>query len=139
MFIGINLQDYAHLIDRSGAMEALNLTSLGHMFCPNRLSFYLDIHGPSQVIDTACSSSLVALHRAALSIQHEGCEMAIAGGANLLISPDMHIMYSKVGMICEDGRCKTFSRQANGYVRSDGVGAVLLKPDRKSTRLNSSH
>ncbi|MGZ8238252.1 MAG: beta-ketoacyl synthase N-terminal-like domain-containing protein, partial [Methylobacter sp.] len=127
LFMGINLQDYAHLIDRAGAMEALHLTSLGHMFCPNRLSFFLDIHGPSQVIDTACSSSLVALHRAVLSIQHEGCEMAIAGGANLLISPDMHIMYSKVGMICEDGRCKTFSEQANGYVRSDGVGAVLLK------------
>ena len=127
LFLGINLQDYAHLIDRSGAMEALHLTSLGHMFCPNRLSFLLDIHGPSQVIDTACSSSLVALHRAVLSIQHEDCEMAIAGGANLLISPDMHIMYSKVGMICEDGRCKSFSKQANGYVRSDGIGAVLVK------------
>lgn len=127
MFIGINLQDYAHLIDRCGAMEALHLTSLGHMFCPNRLSFLLDIHGPSQVIDTACSSSLVALHRAVLSIQHENCEMAIAGGANLMITPDMHIMYSKVGMICEDGRCKTFSSDANGYARGDGVGAVLLK------------
>ncbi|MGZ9709227.1 amino acid adenylation domain-containing protein [Glaciimonas sp. GNP009] len=127
IFLGINLQDYAHIIDRAGAMEALHLTSLGHMFCPNRLSFYLDVHGPSQVIDTACSSSLVALHRAVMSIQHEGCEMAIAGGANLIISPDMHIMYSKVGMLCEDGRCKTFSKDANGYVRADGVGAVLLK------------
>jgi len=127
LFMGINLQDYAHLIDRAGAMEAMHLTSLGHMFCPNRLSFLLNIHGPSQVIDTACSSSLVALHRAILSIQHEGCEMAIAGGANLMISPDMHIMYSKVGMICEDGRCKTFSSEANGYVRGDGIGAVLLK------------
>ena len=127
MFIGINLQDYAHLIDRYGAIEALHLTSLGHMFCPNRLSFMLDVHGPSQVIDTACSSSLVALHRAVLSIQHEDCEMAIAGGSNLLITPDMHVMYSKVGMICEDGRCKTFSKDANGYARCDGVGAVLLK------------
>jgi polyketide synthase PksN len=134
IFLGINLQDYAHLVDRSGAMEALHLTSLGHMFCPNRLSFYLDIHGPSQVIDTACSSSLVALHRAVLSIQHEGCELAVAGGANLLISPDMHIMYSKVGMICEDGRCKTFSRHANGYARCDGVGAVLLKPLTRAER-----
>nr|AAS47562.1 mixed type I polyketide synthase - peptide synthetase [symbiont bacterium of Paederus fuscipes] len=127
LFIGINLQDYAHLVDRADAMDALHLTSLGHMFCPNRLSFLLNLHGPSQVIDTACSSSSVALHRAVLSIQYEGCEMAIAGGANLLISPDMHIMYSKVGMICEDGRCKTFSKEANGYVRSDGIGAVLLK------------
>ena len=128
IFLGINLQDYAHLIDRAGAMEAMHLTSLGHMFCPNRLSFYLDTHGPSQVIDTACSSSLVALHRAVLAVQHEGCEMAIAGGANLMISSDMHVMYSKVGMICEDGRCKTFSREANGYARGDGIGAVLVKP-----------
>jgi amino acid adenylation domain-containing protein len=128
MFIGINLLDYAQLIDRAGSLDAAQMTSLGHMFCPNRLSFYLDIHGPSQVIDTACSSSLVALHRAVLSIQHEGCEMAIAGGANLLISPDLHVMYSKVGMICADGRCKTFSKDANGYVRGDGIGAVLLKP-----------
>ncbi|HEY0833187.1 MAG TPA: SDR family NAD(P)-dependent oxidoreductase, partial [Azospirillum sp.] len=128
LFVGINLQDYALLVDRAGAIEALHLTSLGHMFCPNRLSFLLDTHGPSQVIDTACSSSLVALHRAVLSVQHEGCEMAIAGGANLMITPDMHIMYSKVGMICEDGRCKTFSSRANGYARGDGVGAVLLKP-----------
>lgn len=128
IFLGINLQDYAHLIDRAGAMEAMHLTSLGHMFCPNRLSFYLDTHGPSQVIDTACSSSLVALHRAVLAVQHEGCEMAIAGGANLMISSDMHVMYGKVGMICEDGRCKTFSRAANGYARGDGIGAVLVKP-----------
>jgi len=127
LFLGVNLQDYAHLIDRSDAIEALHLTSLGHMFCPNRLSFLLDVHGPSQVIDTACSSSLVALHRAVLAVRHEGCEMAVAGGANLLITPDMHIMYSKVGIICEDGRCKTFSARANGYARADGVGAVLVK------------
>ncbi|CAO3457511.1 Polyketide synthase modules and related proteins [Azospirillum argentinense] len=134
LFIGINLQDYALLIDRAGAIEALHLTSLGHMFCPNRLSFLLDLHGPSQVIDTACSSSLVALHRAVLAVRHEGCEMAIAGGANLQITPDMHIMYSKTGMICEDGRCKTFSPQANGYARADGVGAVLLKPLSRAER-----
>ena len=132
IFIGINLQDYAQLINQSDSMEAMHLTSLGHMFCPNRLSFLLDVHGPSQVIDTACSSSLVALHRAVMSIQHEGCELAIAGGANLLISPDMHVMYSKTGMICEDGRCKTFSPEANGYARGDGVGAVLLKSLRRA-------
>ncbi|HEY8358904.1 MAG TPA: SDR family NAD(P)-dependent oxidoreductase, partial [Ramlibacter sp.] len=74
----------------------------------------------------------VALHRAVLSVQHEGCDMAIAGGANLLITPDMHIMYSKVGMLAEDGRCKTFSAAANGYVRSDGVGAVLVKTLRRA-------
>ncbi|KAB7627759.1 non-ribosomal peptide synthetase [Alkalilimnicola sp. S0819] len=127
LFLGINLQDYTDLANRAGLMEAAQMTGLGHVFCPNRLSYLLDIHGPSQVVDTACSSSLVAIHRGVMSIRHEGCEMAIAGGANLMLSPTQHIMFSRVGMICEDGRCKTFSREANGYARADGVGAVLLK------------
>jgi amino acid adenylation domain-containing protein len=127
LFLGINLQDYADLANRSGLMDAVQLTGLGHVFCPNRLSFLLDINGPSQVIDTACSSSLVAVHRAVMSIRHEGCEMAIAGGANLMLTPTQHILFSRVGMISPDGRCKTFSRDANGYARADGVGAVLLK------------
>lgn len=127
IFLGINLQDYAHLVTQSGSIEPVQLAGLGHMFCPNRLSFLLDIQGPSQVIDTACSSSLAAIHRGVMSILHEGCEMAIAGGSNLLITPLQHILFSRVGMICADGRCKTFSSDANGYVRSDGVGAVLLK------------
>lgn len=127
LFLGINLLDYTEMVNRAGIMEAQQLTGLGHAFCPNRLSFLLDVHGPSQVVDTACSSSLVALHRAVMSIRHEGCEMAIAGGSNLMLSPMQHIMFSKVGMIAPDGRCKTFSSRADGYGRSDGVGAVLLK------------
>lgn len=127
LFLGINLLDYTDMVNRAGIMEAQQLTGLGHAFCPNRLSFLLDIHGPSEVVDTACSSSLVAIHRAVMSIRHEGCEMAIAGGSNLMLSPTQHIMFSKVGMIAPDGRCKTFSKDANGYARADGVGAVLLK------------
>ncbi len=127
LFLGINLLDYTNMVNAAGLMEVQQLTGLGHSFCPNRLSFLLDIHGPSEVVDTACSSSLVAIHRAVMSIRHEGCEMAIAAGSNLMLSPMQHIMYSKVGMIAPDGRCKSFSRDANGYARSDGVGAVLLK------------
>ncbi|MDP1908498.1 MAG: polyketide synthase, partial [Hyphomicrobium sp.] len=127
LFLGINLQDYADLANRAGAVDPAQLTGLGHAFCANRLSFLLDIHGPSQVIDTACSSSLVALHRAVQCIRHEGCEMAIAGGANLMLTPTQHILFSRVGMLAPDGRCKTFSRAANGYARAEGVGAVLLK------------
>jgi amino acid adenylation domain-containing protein len=127
LFLGINLLDYTDMVNRAGIMDAQQLTGLGHAFCPNRLSFLLDIHGPSEVIDTACSSSLVAIHRAVMSIRHEGCEMAIAGGSNLMLSATQHIMFSKVGMITPDGRCKTFSKDANGYARADGVGAVLLK------------
>lgn len=127
LFVGLNLLDYTNMVNQAGIMEAQQLTGIGHAFCPNRLSFLLDIHGPSEVIDTACSSSLVAIHRAVMSIRHEGCEMAIAGGSNLMLSPKQHIMFSKVGMITPDGRCKTFSKDANGYARADGVGAVLLK------------
>lgn len=127
LFLGINLQDYADLANRAGDHDPAQLTGLGHIFCANRLSFLLDINGPSQVIDTACSSSLVALHRAVQSIRHEGCEMAIAGGANLMLTPTQHILFARVGMLARDGRCKTFSRAANGYARAEGVGALLLK------------
>ena len=127
LFLGINLQDYADLANRTGALDPAQLTGLGHVFCANRLSFLLDIHGPSQVIDTACSSSLVAVHRAVQAIRHEGCEMAIAGGSNLMLTPTQHILFARVGMLAPDGRCKTFSRAANGYARAEGVGAVLMK------------
>lgn len=127
IFLGINLPDYTNLVNRSGSMDAMQMTGLGHVFCPNRLSYMLDVNGPSQVIDTACSSSLVAIHRAVMSIRYEGCEMAVAGGSNLILTPDQHIMFSKVGMLSADGRCKAFAEDANGYVRADGVGAILLK------------
>ncbi|MGE5514810.1 MAG: amino acid adenylation domain-containing protein [Bacteroidota bacterium] len=127
LFLGINLLDYTTMVNRARVMDAQQMTGLGHAFCANRLSFLLDIHGPSQVVDTACSSSAVALHRAVMSIRHEGCEMAIAGGANLMLSPDQHVLFSQVGMLSPGGRCKSFSRHADGYARSDGIGAVLLK------------
>ena len=126
IFLGVNLRDYEQKI-RKLPIASFHLTALAHMFCPNRLSFLLNINGPCQIIDTACSSSLVAIHRAILSLEYENCEMTIAGGSNLMMHPMMHLQYSKTGMICQDGRCKTFSKNANGYVRSDGVGAVLLK------------
>ncbi len=127
LFVGINLLDYVNLANQAGITDAQRMTGLGHAFCPNRLSFLLNIHGPSEVVDTACSSSAVALHRAVMSIRHEGCDMAIAGGSNLMLSPDQHVLFSQVGMLSPQGHCHTFSAQADGYTRADGVGAVLLK------------
>jgi len=127
LFLGINLLDYVNLANQAGITDAQRMTGLGHAFCPNRLSFLLNVHGPSEVVDTACSSSAVALHRAVMSIRHEGCDMAIAGGSNLMLSPDQHVLFSQVGMLSPQGRCHTFSAQADGYTRADGVGAVLLK------------
>ncbi len=112
---------------------------MGHIFCANRLSFLLDINGPSQVIDTACSSSLVALHRAVQSIRHEGCEMAIAGGANLMLTPTQHILFARVGMLAPDGRCKTFSRAANGYARARGRGRAAAQAPRSGGARRRPH
>jgi acyl transferase domain-containing protein/acyl carrier protein len=94
---------------------------------PNRMSYFLDLHGPSEPIETACSSSLVAMHRAVRAIQNGDCDMALAGGVNTIISLWSHISLSKAGMLSEDGRCKTFSKDANGYVRGEGVGMLVLK------------
>ena len=91
------------------------------------MSYFLNLHGPSEAIDTACSSSLVAIHRGVNEIRSGECNMAIVGGVNILVSPETHISFSKAGMLCEDGRCKTFAASANGYVRGEGVGMLVLK------------
>ncbi|MGO4774884.1 beta-ketoacyl synthase N-terminal-like domain-containing protein, partial [Lysobacter sp. 2RAB21] len=93
-----------------------------------------DWHGPSNPIDTACSSSLVAVHRAIEAIRGGHCEVAIVGGVNALLSPDVYISFTKSGMLCEDGRCKTLSDKANGYVRGEGVGMLMLKSLRAAQR-----
>ena len=82
----------------------------------------------SLVVDTACSSSLVAVHRAIQSLKTKSCQVALAGGVNLMLSPLFHLALAKGGFLSEDGRCKTFDRSANGYVRGEGVGIVLLRP-----------
>ncbi|MGD0098084.1 MAG: SDR family NAD(P)-dependent oxidoreductase [Terracidiphilus sp.] len=94
---------------------------------PNRMSYLLNLHGPSEPIETACSSSLVAIHRGRELIVSGQCEMAIVGGVNALMSPETHVGYSRAGLLSEDGRCKTFSAKANGYVRGEGAGMLLLK------------
>src|SRR5436305_8316493 len=101
---------------------------------PNRMSYFLNLHGPSEAIDTACSSSLVAIHRGVNSINSVQCTIAIVGGVNTLASPEVHISLSKAGALSEDGRCKTFSAQANGYVRAEGVGMLVLKKLSKAER-----
>ncbi|MFL0802933.1 MAG: KR domain-containing protein [Agarilytica sp.] len=94
---------------------------------PNRISHLLDIHGPSEPIETTCSSSLVALHRSISLLRNKECNMAIAGGVNVLATPEPFCSLSKAGMLSKDGRCKTFSQDANGYARGEGAGIVVLK------------
>ena len=129
VFVGVATNDYSELVKETDIqIEAFSSTGIAHSMLANRISYLLNIHGPSEPIDTACSSSLVALHRAAQAIYSGNCEMAIVGGVNVLLTPSGYISFGKAGMLSEDGRCKTFDKRANGYVRGEGVGAMLLKP-----------
>lgn len=129
VFVGIFTADYSELLINSGYIrEAHAITGLAHSILPNRLSYLLDLHGPSIPVDTACSSSLVALHQAVESIRSGSCDMALVGGVNLMLSQTQFMSASRAGMICEDGRCKSFDKRANGYARGEGVGAIFIKP-----------
>ncbi len=128
VFVGIGNIDYTQYI--YGAYENnSSYSGIGNASCiaANRISYFLDINGPSLALDTACSSSLVAVHLAVKSLQTGESNMAISAGVNLILSPDVHLSFSKAQMMASDGRCKTFDSKADGYVRSEGCGVVLLK------------
>lgn len=128
IFVGMGNHEYSGLFSKAGA-DIEGYTSTGIISCvgPNRMSYFLNLHGPSEPVDTACSSSLVAIHRAVQMIQSGDCNTAIAGGISALLTPQLYISFNKAGMLSENGRCHTFSDQANGYVRGEGVGMILLK------------
>ncbi|MEW6438295.1 MAG: polyketide synthase [Pseudomonadota bacterium] len=129
VFVGVGNADYPVLMRRDGVpIDAHRATGMALTSIANRVSFLLDLHGPSEAIDTACSSSLIAIHRAINAIHNGECEMAIAGGVNLLLGPELYIAFSKAGMLSRKGRCRTFDADCDGYVRGEGVGAILLCP-----------
>jgi polyketide synthase PksL len=128
LYVGVFNNDYAELLQKQNINDAYVTTGITHSLIANRVSYLLNFQGPSEAIDTACSSSLVAIHHAVRAIQCGDCELAIAGGVNLLLTPTSYISASKAGMLSVDGQCKTFSKEANGYVRAEGVAAILLKP-----------
>jgi polyketide synthase PksN len=135
LFVGVSTHNYCELLQQAGAIGVAHAsTGTMHSVLANRISYLLNLHGPSEPIDTACSSSLIAIHRAVRSIQEGDCEMAIAGGVSVILTPTLHISFDDAGMLSEDGRCKTFDKRANGYVRGEGVGAVFLKPLSKALR-----
>lgn len=128
VFIGIMNSGYDELASRAGlAIEGYSATSTVPSVGPNRISYFLNLHGPSEAVETACSSSLVAVDHAITSILDGTCDMALAGGVNVILTPNYHISFNKAGMLSQDGRCKTFSDKADGYVRSEGIGIVFLK------------
>lgn len=129
LFLGLSTNDYSELMIEKGLdIEAQTAIGTQHSIVANRISYLLNLHGPSIPVDTACSSSLVAIHYAVESIKNGSCDLAIAGGVNALLSPRLFISFSKAGMMSPEGRCKTFDDSAGGYVRGEGVGAIILKP-----------
>jgi polyketide synthase PksM len=138
LFIGVSSSDYGDLLSRKSDIQAQTSTGMAHSMIVNRISYLLNLRGMSEPVDTACSSALVAIYRAVTEIQAGKCETAIAGGVNALLSPALYLAFSKAGMLSEDGRCKTFDKEANGYVRGEGCGAILLKPLSKA-RADGDH
>ena len=129
LFVGTSTSDYQELLRENQVnIEAYSALGITHSVIANRISYIMNWSGESEPIDTACSSSLVAVHRAVSVIQNGECEMAVAGGINCILSPSIYISFGKAGMLSPDGRCKTFDKDANGYVRGEGGGALLLKP-----------
>ncbi|MCU7881023.1 MAG: AMP-binding protein [Candidatus Thiodiazotropha sp. (ex Lucinoma aequizonata)] len=129
VFIGISGSDYA-LLEYAGQQEvsAYSATGNAHSIAANRISYQFDLQGPSLAVDTACSSSLVAVHLACQSLRNGESSLAIAGGVNIALHDGLFQTFRKSNMLSPEGRCKTFDAAADGYVRGEGCGIVILKP-----------
>ncbi|MDZ8033647.1 type I polyketide synthase [Nostoc sp. DedSLP04] len=129
VFIGICSNDYTQNLFNQGEeqIDAYLATGNSHSIASGRLSYLLGLTGPCLSVDTACSSSLVAVHLACTSLRNQECDVAIAGGVQRLLSPVFNINFTKARMLSADGRCKTFDASADGFVRSEGCGVILLK------------
>jgi malonyl CoA-acyl carrier protein transacylase len=129
VFIGICSHDYSQILGKRAVTEIDSYMGTGnsHSSAAGRLSFILGLTGPSLAIDTACSSSLVTVHLACSSLRNRESDLALAGGVNRIITPELNINFSKAKMLAADGHCKTFDASADGFVRSEGCGMILLK------------
>ncbi|MBI3361099.1 MAG: AMP-binding protein, partial [Chloroflexi bacterium] len=129
VFVGISTYDYGQLqLNDLSVNDPYIVTGSALSIAANRLSYIFDFRGPSVAIDTACSSSLVATHLACRSLWSGDADLALAGGVNLILSPTITISFTKAGLMAPDGRCKAFDARADGYVRGEGAGVVVLKP-----------
>ena len=136
VYIGLMNNDYT--VTPETMIGAYTNSGTDASMASNRLSYEFDFRGPSYTIDTACSSSLYAIHQACEGIRHGDCDMAMAGGANVVLLPATSIGLSQAQMVSPDGRCKTFDASADGYSRSEGAGVVVLKSLRKALECNDS-
>ncbi|MGW0162259.1 type I polyketide synthase [Mycobacterium sp. NPDC003323] len=129
VFVGVGANEYSHLLsgDSVDNLEAHFITGNALNAIAGRVAFTLGLEGPAMAVDTACSSSLVAVHQATQALHAGDCDLALAGGVNVLLSPASIVAASQARMLSPDGRCKTFDAAADGYVRSEGCGVLVLK------------
>ncbi|HEX8113090.1 MAG TPA: beta-ketoacyl synthase N-terminal-like domain-containing protein, partial [Kofleriaceae bacterium] len=131
VFLGLmNTNDYAarkRLHDDPARIRAHHGTGIAASIAAGRLAYLLGSTGPAMAIDTACSSSLVAIHQAMRSLRSGECRLALVGGVNAILSPEITVAYSQAGMLSPTGRCRTFDASADGYVRSEGCGMLVLE------------
>ena len=133
VYVGISALDTPAL--RSGeAPNGFSSTGTALSVAAGRISYVFDLHGPTLALDTACSSSLVALHHACVSLQRGETDAALAAGVNVMLDPRVSVTLSHSGMLSAEGRCKTFDQAADGYVRSEGCAAVVVKRLRDAER-----
>jgi acyl transferase domain-containing protein/NADPH:quinone reductase-like Zn-dependent oxidoreductase/acyl carrier protein len=129
VFVGITTSDYGQLLRQGGAEHSDVYSATGSALnaAAGRISFTFGFQGPCVAVDTACSSSLVAVHLACQSLRSGESNLALAGGVNVVLSPDAMVLFSKWGMMAPDGACKTFDAAADGFVRAEGCAIVALK------------
>ncbi len=135
VYLGISGLDYGmRLFGDMAVMGAHTMTGNTMSVAANRLSYVFDLHGPSLAVDTACSSSLVALHHGCEALRHGQAGMALVGGINVLLHPYPFVGFTKASMLSANGRCRPFAAGADGYVRAEGGGLLLLKPLQQALR-----
>lgn len=130
VYVGSFMDDYLQLnlyASDPRAIDAYNTLGLLRGLAAGRLAYSLDLHGPAMQLDTACSSSLLAAHLAVQALRNRECDLALAGGVNLILVPEVTIGLCRMKAMAADGRCKTFDARADGYVRGEGCGIVVLK------------
>jgi acyl transferase domain-containing protein/thioesterase domain-containing protein len=128
VFVGVSGNEYAQLTTRDlDRVEAWTAPGAALSIAANRLSYALDLRGPSLAVDTACSSSLVAVHHAVRALASGECDTALAGGVNVLLSPALTLGFQRAGALAPDGRCKTFDAAADGMVRAEGCAVIVLR------------
>ncbi|MEE8523080.1 MAG: SDR family NAD(P)-dependent oxidoreductase, partial [Thermoanaerobaculia bacterium] len=130
VYVGISTADYAELQTRHGDASSFGpFVATGNTLsiAAGRLSYLLGLQGPSMALDTSCSSSLVAIHLACQALRTGECDLALAGGVNAILLPELTVQFAQTQVLASDGRCKSFDRSADGYVRSEGCGIVVLK------------